>query len=72
MTDPAGNVELILNTSQAALGAYEVTVSVNPTATVSFELSEDAPLHVKEGDGPEILVPGNLIIRKVYLPLIER
>ncbi len=72
LTDASGHVEFVLNTSQANLGYYDVTVSVNPSATASFQLTQDEPQRPKESSAPELNVPGGIAINKVYLPLVRR
>jgi len=71
-TDPSGNIEFVLDTSQADTGHYEVTVSVNPSASTMFELAQDKPQRPQESSAPELDVPEGIAITKVYLPLIQR
>jgi hypothetical protein len=62
----------LLDTSQADTGSYEVTVSVNPSASTTFELAQDEPQRPQESSAPELDVPEGIAITKVYLPLIQR
>jgi hypothetical protein len=72
-TDGSGALSFSLDTSQADVGCYFVTVRANPSATASFALDLQAPLRGREGDGPMIDVPGGIaFIESVYLPLIQR
>ena len=71
-TDASGNIEFVLNTSQADVGYYEVTVSVNPSASTTFRLAQNEPQREKEGTAPEVSVPENIAIAKAYLPLVLR
>ena len=71
-TDGSGNIEFVFNTNQADVGYYEVTVSVNPSANTAFELAQNEPQRTKEGTAPEVEVPEDIAITKVYLPLVMR
>ena len=65
---------VFLDTAGADEGAYDVTASVNPTATVSLLLSSGAPQRPQEGGGQTLNVPAGIGIplKSVYLPLIVR
>jgi endo-1,4-beta-xylanase len=83
-TDNDGNIIFILDTSNADPGRYTVTVSPGTHlaqaigASVSFALSNDAPLRARETDivGTEVIVPAGIAMddsrSTVYLPLITR
>lgn len=69
MTDANGQLEFNIGTAQAPLGAYAVTAMVdgNASASDSFTLTTNAPLHPLEGDGPLFFA-----VPVIYLPLIYR
>ncbi|MBN2389519.1 MAG: ABC transporter substrate-binding protein [Anaerolineae bacterium] len=71
-TDESGNIEFVLNTDQADVGYYEVTVSVNPSASMAFELAMDEPQREQEDQVPVVPVPPGIAINKIYLPLVQR
>lgn len=72
-TDGLGEIEFVLNTGQADPGRYDITVSVNPSATISLELGPLEPQRPKESSAPEVSMPkGIAIINKVHLPLVQR
>jgi hypothetical protein len=70
--DAGGGFVFLLDTSQASAGYYNVTASVNPSASASFVLDPSAPLRPQDGDGPIINVPGGIAWQAYYLPLIRR
>jgi len=72
VTDETGDIEFVLNTEQATVGYYEITVSVNPQASTAFELAQDEPQREKESTAPEVIVPENIAIHRIYLPLVQR
>lgn len=72
LTDSEGSVEFVLDTTQATTGTYEVIVSVNPTASTGFQLSNNQPLRPLESSAPVIAIPQGIAIIKNYLPLIKR
>jgi len=72
-TDANGEIFFTLNTTDAQLGSYFVTVSVNPSATARFKLEDTKPIWGKEGDYTVFDVPGGIALTKeVFLPLIFR
>jgi hypothetical protein len=72
-TGENGTFQFWLSTDSAASGAYFVTASINPSATVRFDLSPNAPVHSQEGSGPLFDVPvGIAFTELIYLPLILR
>lgn len=71
-TDASGNIEFVFNTEQADAGYYEVTVSVNPSASTAFRLAQDEPQRENESPAPVVPVPSGIAINKVYLPLVQR
>jgi alpha-tubulin suppressor-like RCC1 family protein len=70
----SGEFIVFLDTAGADEGFYDVTASVNPTATVSLLLSPGAPQRVQEGGGQTLNVPAGIGIppKLVHLPLILR
>jgi len=71
-TDASGNIEFVLSASQADTGYYEVTVSVNPSASTAFELAQGEPQRPQESSAPVVDVPEGIAVTKVYLPLVQR
>jgi len=71
-TDPSGDLLFLLDTEQADIGDYVVTASVNPSAAARFSLTNIAPLRPQEGEGTIFIVPGGLIPRLNFLPLLMR
>ncbi len=67
-----GQFIFFLSTSGASTGDYQVTVSVNPAASVVFSVLHNAPLRVQEGGGQTLAVPGSAgtALPKVYLPAL--
>jgi hypothetical protein len=71
--DSAGSFAFQLETSQANVGRYFVTVSVNPSVTVDFTLDASAPLRTQQGGGPILAVPSGIAFTQfVYLPVVRR
>ncbi|HBY06642.1 MAG TPA: hypothetical protein DEH22_02190, partial [Chloroflexi bacterium] len=58
----------LATTPQTSDGEYNVTVSVNPTADITFEIDAQAPLRPQEGNYKVIDLPQEYI----YLPLVLR
>jgi hypothetical protein len=72
-TDALGDFSFQMNTGGADEGAYYVTVTVNPSATIRFTLDQNAPLYPQSGSGPAITVPAGIAFtRFVYLPIVFR
>lgn len=72
-TDASGALGFVLDTAQADVGAYYVTVEVNPSATVSFILDAEAPLRPQEGSETIIELPAGLdFTNLIHLPVILR
>ena len=72
-TDLMGNLTFILDTSVASVGRYVVTVTVNPSMTVTFELDPAEPFRPQSGSAPIIVVPSDIAFTEViYLPLVLR
>lgn len=68
-----GTFTFTLNTADAGIGNYSVMVSVNPSATVEFTLSDESPLRVREGNYIVYDVPAGIAITDyIFLPLITR
>ena len=71
--NPTGSFILFLDTHSADVGAYVVTVSVNPSAKVSFILDDGAPLRPQEGGGLTFVVPAGIAYDHwVYFPSMGR
>jgi alpha-tubulin suppressor-like RCC1 family protein len=71
--DPTGSFIFFLNTTGDEAGGYAVTVSVNPSATTSFILADDASLRPQEGGGQTFVVPAGIAYTNfIYLPLVRR
>jgi len=69
----SGSFVFLLDTSQADVGRYFVTATVNPSATADFTLNPNAPLRLQEGTGPILNVPSGIAFTEfVYLPLVCR
>ncbi len=71
-TNSAGAFIFELSTTQAEEGGYVVTVTVNPSATVSFKLDAEAPVKwTTTGTGTVHTVPAGIALTEFnYLPLI--
>jgi photosystem II stability/assembly factor-like uncharacterized protein len=70
-SDISGGFTFLLDTSQADPGAYTVNVSVNPSASISFEIASDAPIRPQDGDGTIFLIPTGIALdSRIYLPML--
>ena len=68
-TDATGRLEFVFDTSLAGTGLYEVTVKVNPQATVVFHLTESAPLRTQESTAGTVQVPEKIgVTYIVFIP----
>jgi hypothetical protein len=74
VVSPTGTFVIFLYTDGADLGDYTVTVSVNPSASIGFTLSDEEPLWPQEGGGRVFNVPPGIghTDRFLYLPLVSR
>jgi len=70
--DEYGSFLFLLNTDDADVGAYVVTVEVNPIASTNFILRETAPTRPLEDSGGTFFVPAGIAYQLIYLPLIIR
>jgi hypothetical protein len=71
LTDLYGGFSLILSTANADEGAYFVTASVNPVATVSFMINAADPVRSQEGTASIFAVPVGIAFDQfIYLPMI--
>jgi photosystem II stability/assembly factor-like uncharacterized protein len=72
-SDSSGSLNFILSTSQAEEGIYNVTVSVNPSASVKFVLDNDSPIRLQEGSFTIFDIPAGIAYTHVVnLPLISK
>ena len=71
-TDDSGRVEFILETAQASIGFYEVTVRVNPAASATFKLSGNSSQRPAEGSAVHLAVPAGVASNSTFLPIINR
>lgn len=72
-TTASGTFTFTLTTARADEGFYDVTVSVNPSATVKFTLDASEPVRPQEGNYTTFDVsPGVAYTHEVYLPLVKR
>lgn len=72
-TNGAGGIVFLLSTAAAETGIYEVTVSVNPSASAQFTLNATAPVRAKTGDGTIIAVPNGIAQKSsLFLPILLR
>jgi hypothetical protein len=71
-TDSSGDLIFLLNTDQADEGEYTVTATVNPSASVRFDLDSQHLLHAQEGLGTILNVPSGLVPHTIYLPIVFR
>ena len=69
-TNATGSFIFFLNTAGADTGSYDVTVSVNPSATTSFTLADGAPLRPQEGGGRTVTFFQT--DHFTYLPLVQK
>jgi len=67
-----GTFTFTLSTTGVEEGTYSVKVTVNPSATTSFILDNDADLRPKVGDYPVFIVENSLILKQIYLPLLQK
>ena len=74
MTDADGKFEFELNTAGANDGAYFVTATVNPSATVKFTLDAASPnTWPAEGAATVFNVPPGIAFTNfIYLPMISK
>ena len=73
-TDGMGGFEFELSTTNADDGAYFATVSVNPSATVRFEVDSSAlDMWSSEGSANQFQVPSGIAFTEfIYLPVVLR
>jgi len=72
-TDALGNLTFILDTSDASVGSYRVTVTVNPSVVITFELDVAQPLRPQVGSGTVIVVPSDIGYKEsVFLPIVQK
>jgi hypothetical protein len=72
-TDDTGCLSLILLTSGADPGRYDVTVTVNPSASTSFLLGPEYPVRPQQGTEPSLIVPPDIALdHNVYVPISQR
>jgi predicted outer membrane repeat protein len=70
-TDGSGSFSFLLSTTNADVGTYYVTASVNPSAFVRFVLSSDKPTRPQEGSGTVFdIPPGIAFTKSVFLPMV--
>jgi hypothetical protein len=74
LTGQDGSFSITLQTMpNSREGTYIVTVSVNPSATVQYQLQANAPLRTQEGNLPVYAVPENIVAwHFIYLPVVIR
>jgi len=72
-TDSSGNFTFLLQTSPTTdEGYYNVTASVNPSATTHFKLDDTADVHPQAGSGTVFPVPDGIAYHALYLPMTVR
>ncbi len=76
MANDFGEVSFQLNTSNASLGLYEITISTNTSASspssVAFNLIPNGPQHPPTGGGSIINVPSGIAVIQQFLPYTIR
>ena len=71
--DASGSYNFLLDTTQSDEGYYFVNAYVNPSSTVSYVLSSDAPLRPQEGSGTIFDVPSGIAYTNtIYLPNVQK
>jgi hypothetical protein len=71
--DSNGGIFFMLTTTNADVGAYSVTASVNPSATEQFVLDSNEPVRPQAGTGDTFDVPAGIAGAEfIYLPLVVR
>jgi hypothetical protein len=53
-------------------GYYNVTATVNPSATTHFTLDNEGEVHPQAGSGTVFAVPDDIAYQALYLPLAVR
>lgn len=72
-TDADGSLTFLLSTTSADEGSYYVTVTGNPSATVSFVLDSNEPIRPQDGSGSVLDVPeGIAFTESVFIPIVLR
>lgn len=72
-TDNSGNLEFNLNSTNADLGSYYVTVAEGQTlVTLHIYLWANAPLRPLEGTGSELVLPAGIAMYEVLLPSVMK
>ena len=72
-SDTYGSFTFLLSTAQANEGIYFVTASVNPSATVRFDLDITEPLRTQNGSGTIFEVPSDIEYTDlIYLPIVVK
>ncbi len=72
-TDGVGNLEFNVDSSNADLGIYYVTVTDgNVSVAERIVLVADAPLHPQDGTGDVFNLAAGIAITEVYLPVIAK
>jgi hypothetical protein len=68
-----GSFIFFINTGGADPGLYSITVSVNPSATTTFQLDPAGLLRAQEGGGITFNIPGGLAYtHPIFLPILTR
>ena len=67
-----GTISFTLDTTDAEEGVYHLAVQVNPVAGARFALESTEPVRPQEGALPLVVVPPDLALHEVYLPLVLR
>jgi len=71
--DVAGTLGFLLDTAEADIGFYTVTATTpDAGSSTSFSLSVQNRIHEQDGSGTVFLVPGDIAIGTIYLPLVLR
>jgi hypothetical protein len=72
-TDNNGALLFLIDTAGAEPGKYFVSVSaIDESDTVDFFLTSAAPVRSQEDEGPVFVLPEDIAMTVLYLPLIFR
>lgn len=69
--DSSGGVTVQLSSTQASIGGYVASLSVNPQASAGFILDQSRPLRAREGSATVVDLPAGISFNHaIYLPII--
>ena len=71
-TDELGAFTFMINSAQAAEGAYYIATDADNSPRSLFYLAAAAPLRAQEGQGPIFTLPSGAALQVLHLPFMTR